>query len=106
MSVDATLTPELANRFARIALEHIRREYPNKLDHVINDEEDLRSPRQLHPVFYGSLDWHSCVHGYWLLATILRVYPASSEASRIIALFDDQLTPEKIAGEVYYLGYQ
>ena len=55
----ATLTPEVASRFAAIALAHVEREFPNKLDHVLNGPEDVRGPRALHPVFYGSFDWHS-----------------------------------------------
>ena len=57
------LTAERAAGFARIALGHIGREYPNKLDHVLTGPDDLLGPRALHPVFFGSLDWHSCVHG-------------------------------------------
>ena len=66
------LTPDIASRFASLALGHVRREYPNKLDHVMNGASDVRPPRELHPVFYGSFDWHSCVHGYWLLARVRR----------------------------------
>ena len=69
------LTPDLASRFARLALAHVEREYPNKLDHVMRGPDDVRGPRALHPVFFGSFDWHSCVHGYWTLATVLRLYP-------------------------------
>jgi hypothetical protein len=97
------LTPELASKFARVALSHVTREYPNKLDHVINDARDLRSPRDLHPAFYGSFDWHSCVHGYWLLATILRLFPENPESQSIIALFNEHLTATNIAGEIAYL---
>src|SRR6185503_15738890 len=56
-----------ASRLVGIAQSHVTREYPNKLDHVLSGPEDLRGPRALHPVFYGSFDWHSCVHSYWLL---------------------------------------
>lgn len=98
-----SLTPELGAGFARLALSHVRREFPNKLDHVINDASDVKSPGQLHPVFFGSFDWHSCVHGYWLLATIHRLFPALDEARAIERLFDDQLTPDKIAREAEYL---
>ncbi len=98
-----SLTAETASRFARIALEHIRLEYPNKLDHVLNGPQDVRSPRELHPVFYGSFDWHSNVHGYWLLATLLRRFPEAPEAASIRALFDEQLLPEKVAVELAYL---
>lgn len=99
----ATLTPTLADKFATLALNHVQREFPNKLDHVMNDEADVRSPRALHPVFYGSFDWHSCVHGYWLLARMLRLHPEIASAPRIRALFDEQLTAEKIGGEAEYL---
>src|SRR2546421_843042 len=108
------LTPDLASRLARIALAHVTREYPNKLDHVLRAPADLLSPRALHPVFYGSFDWHSCVHGYWLLATLLRLFPKGengpgkrdrmSEAAEIEALFDSQLTVAKVKSEVKYLA--
>jgi hypothetical protein len=102
--MSTTLTPELARRFAAIALAHLTREYPSKLDHVLAGPEDLRSPRELHPVFYGSFDWHSCVHGYWLLARLYRRLPDGPDAGRIRALLDAQLTPEKVAGERAYLA--
>ncbi|MDB4913443.1 MAG: hypothetical protein JWM95_1087 [Gemmatimonadetes bacterium] len=98
-----TLTPEIASTFARLALSHVEREFPNKLDHVLGSDDDVRGPRALHPVFYGSFDWHSCVHGYWLLATLLRQFPRLPERSKIHALFDRQLTAEKVAGEIVYL---
>ncbi|HEX6747182.1 MAG TPA: DUF2891 domain-containing protein [Longimicrobium sp.] len=100
---DDSLTPEIASKFAGLALAHVRREYPNKLDHVMAGPGDVRGPRELHPVFYGSFDWHSCVHGYWLLARLLRRFPALPDAPRIAALLDEQLTPELVAGEVTYL---
>src|SRR6202022_482353 len=91
------LTPELAARFAALALGHVTREYPNKLDHVLSGPDDLRGPRALHPIFFGSFDWHSCVHGYWMLCTLLRTFPALPHAARIRALLDDQLTAENVA---------
>ncbi len=97
------LTPEVASRLAGLALSHVTREYPNKLDHVINGPEDVRPPRALHPLFYGSFDWHSCVHGYWLLAHVLRRFPALPEAPRIRELVDAQFTEENVRGEVAYL---
>ena len=99
-----SLTPDIADRFATIALGHVTREYPNKLDHVMAGEGDALGPRALHPVFYGSFDWHSCVHGYWLLASVLRLYPKGREAAAIRALFDAHLTPETMAGELAYLA--
>jgi hypothetical protein len=67
---------------------------------VLNKSGDLKTPSQLHPVFFGSFDWHSCVHGYWLLATLLRLFPEMRETAKIEGLFDHQLTPEKIRAEV------
>ena len=98
------LTPALGAAFARVALSHVTKEYPNKLDHVLNKRADLKTPSQLHPVFFGSFDWHSCVHGYWLLATLLRLFPRMREAAKIERLFDRQLTPAKIRAEIRYLG--
>jgi hypothetical protein len=98
-----TLTPRLASIFARLALGHVEREYPNKLDHVLTGRDDVRAPSDLHPVFYGSFDWHSCVHGYWLLASLLRRQPEIPEAAAIRELFARQVTEEKIAAEVAYL---
>jgi hypothetical protein len=66
--------------------------------------DDLQSPRALHPVFYGSFDWHSCVHGYWLLASLYRGFPELPECERIRALFDAHLIPNTIAGELAYLA--
>jgi len=102
--VPRSLTPELAFKFARLALSHITREYPNGIQHVLSGPADVRAPRDLHPIFFGSFDWHSCVHGYWLLATVLRLFPRSSEASQIRELFDSQLTPAKVRGELDYLA--
>jgi len=98
------MTPDLADRFAAIALGHVTREYPNKLDHVLGGPQDARGPRDLHPVFYGSFDWHSCVHGYWMLAHLYRRFPAMANAAAIRALFDAHLVPDRIAGECAYLA--
>ena len=97
------LTAATAERFAGIALGHVTREYPHKLDHVMEGPEDVLSPRALHPIFFGSFDWHSCVHGYWLLMRTLRLFPQMASAPRIRALLDEMLTPEKVAGEGDYL---
>ena len=94
---------DMASRLARIALGHVTQEYPNKLDHVLNGPADLKSPAALHPVFYGSFDWHSCVHSHWLLATLLRLYPDMAEAKAIRALFTASFTKQKIAAECVYL---
>ena len=98
-----TLTPETAAHFAEIALGHVTREYPHKLDQVLEGPEDLLSPRALHPIFFGSFDWHSCVHGYWLLLRTLRLHPDMPVSVRIRTLADQMLSPDKVAGELAYL---
>jgi hypothetical protein len=97
------LDAETAARFARIALGHVAKEYPYKLDHVLTGPGDAQTPRALHPIFYGSFDWHSCVHGYWLLARLYRRFPANAEAARIRALFDAAFTPANVEAERAYL---
>ena len=92
-----------ASRFAAIALSHVTREYPHRLDQVLAGPEDVQLPRALHPIFHGSFDWHSCVHSYWLLPTLFRLFPESAEAPRIRALFGGAFTDEKVAGECAYL---
>ena len=101
----SALTADIASKYAALALGHVRREYPNKLDHVINGAGDVRSPRELHPIFYGSFDWHSCVHSYWLLGRLLRRFPKLPEAAHIRDLFDTQFTAQNIAAEVDYLAH-
>src|SRR5262245_14847519 len=91
----ASLDPATAARFAAIALGHVTREQPNVIAHV--------SPRSVHPIFFGSLDWHSCVHSYWLLATLYRLFPKLLRRDDIAALFTGALTPEKVKGELAYL---
>ena len=86
------LDKALAARFADIALGHVAREYPHKLDHVLLDDEDAQPPRVLHPVFFGSFDWHSCVHGWWTLLTLRRLFSDMEPAGRVAALADDTFT--------------
>ena len=101
--MQAKLTEELALRLAGVALGHAGREYPNKLDHVLSGPEDLRSPRELHPIFFGSFDWHSSVHAHWMLARLLRRFPTMAAAESVRALFDTGLTAEAVAAECRYL---
>lgn len=100
MSIDQ----QTAAQFAAIALGHVTREYPNKLDHVLGSADDAATPRALHPVFYGSFDWHSCVHGWWLLLRLRRIFPDADWAREIAALADATFTPEKIAVECAYIA--
>jgi hypothetical protein len=99
----SSLSAETAAAFAHIALGHVGREYPNKLDHVLDGPGHALEPHALHPIFFGSFDWHSCVHGYWTLATVLRRYPDIGGANTIRALFDEAFTAEKVEGECVYL---
>jgi hypothetical protein len=98
------LDAALASRFARAALGHVVREYPNKLDHVMAGPADALGPRALHPVFFGSYDWHSCVHGWWTLFTLRRLHPQLPEANAIADLADGLFTPANVAVEVAYLA--
>ena len=98
------LTAQLARSFAHTALDNVTREYPAKPDHVLGSDSDMRPPREWHPAFYGSFDWHSCVHMHWLLARVRRLHPANVEVARIDALFDRHLTAQNIAAECAYLA--
>lgn len=98
------MTPDIAARFARLTLGHVDREYPNKLDHVMAGPQDACTPSHLHPVFYGSYDWHSCVHGWWQLLRLARLYPDLPESAAIRDRADIMFTPEKMAGELAYLA--
>ncbi len=98
------LTREQAAQFAHIALGHVGREYPNNVDHALAEPADARTPSELHPIFYGSYDWHSCVHGYWMLARLLRRFPDFAPAPEIRAQFDAQFVPDKVAAECAYFA--
>lgn len=97
------LDSAMASRFAAAALGHVTREYPNKMDHVLSGPEDVLGPRALHPIFFGSFDWHSCVHGWWTLFTLTRLHPEIPEATAIRALADELFTPQNVAVETAYL---
>lgn len=97
------LTPPVVSSFAQLALRCVETEFPNKLDHVMNGEGEVRSPRQLHPAFYGCFDWHSCVHGHWMLVRLLRLHPELPEAVRIRQALDRNITAQNIRSEVAYL---
>jgi hypothetical protein len=99
-----TLTKDIAEKFAALALAHVSREYPNVMQHVMGGPADIVGPRTAHPIFFGSFDWHSCVHGYWLLARLLRRDPDLSAARQIAALFAERITAANVAGEIVYLA--
>lgn len=97
------LTQEQASRFAQLALNCIGREYPNKMDHVMNDAGEVQAPSVLHPAFYGCLDWHSAVHGHWMLVRLLKLFPDLPEADAIRRALDANLSAASIETEVRYL---
>jgi hypothetical protein len=101
---DHDLQPATAARFARLALDCVHREYPNKIAHVLQSDEDAGTPRALTPVFYGCFDWHSAVHGHWLLVRLARAFPAAPFASSAREALAASFTAERVAGEVAYLS--
>lgn len=92
-----------ATRFAALTLSHVGQEYPHKLDQVLNGDGDVLPPRVLHPIFHGSFDWHSCVHGWWQLLALLRTMRGLPLAAAIRERADAMLVPDKVAGELAYL---
>ena len=94
------LTQHQADAFARMPLTYLRQEYPNHIMHLLNGDGDVLPPRELHPIFYGCFDWHSAVHGYWLLLRCLRLWPELPCREEIITLFEEHLTDEKVAKEL------
>jgi hypothetical protein len=93
-----------ASAFARLVLKGIQREYPNKPDHVLNEAADARTPKALHPAFYGCFDWHSSVHGHWLLVRLLRRFPDLPEGKKARAILQEHLTEENLKTEAAYFG--
>ena len=92
----------VTDRFARFALSCVHREYPNKISHVLNSAEDARPARELYPAFYGCYDWHSSVHGHWLLVRILNTDADTPFRAAIHDALGKSFTPENIAGELAY----
>lgn len=95
-----------ASRFANLALACANKEYPNKIAHVLSSDADVKPPRQLTPAFYGCYDWHSAVHGHWLLVRLTRAFPDAPFAGPARRAVGQNLTAENIAAEVTYLGGQ
>jgi len=100
----APLDTAMAGRFAELALACVHRPYPNKIAHVLESDADARPPRELTPAFYGCYDWHSAVHGHWLLARLARLFPDASFATPARAALAESLTAANIAREVEYIG--
>jgi Protein of unknown function (DUF2891) len=92
-----------AERFANLALACVHKEYPNKISHSLNSDADVAPPRKLTPAFYGCYDWHSSVHGHWLLARLVRTFPNAAFAPSAREALRQSLTVENIAQEAVYL---
>jgi hypothetical protein len=101
-----TLKTEQASGFARLALKGLTKEYPNKPEHVMAGPDDVKGPRVLNPAFYGSYDWHSSVHGHWMLARLLRRFPGLPEAKQIRAVLSDHLTADNLKAEADYFAHK
>lgn len=91
-------------QFARLALNCVHKEYPNKISHVMASDADVKPPRDLYPAFYGCFDWHSSVHGHWLLARYAHIYPHGQFSEQALAALEKSLTKENILVETQYLS--
>ncbi|QOZ84570.1 MULTISPECIES: DUF2891 domain-containing protein [Chromobacterium] len=98
------MNPQQASALAALPLAGLVREYPNFLSHLLNGPDDARTPRSLHPVFYGCYDWHSAVHGFWLLARLARRFPRLPEQADIAALFASHFSPQAFQAEADYFA--
>ena len=98
------LTDAQVEKFARLTIENIHKQYPNKTGDVLAGPEGVKSPQELHPAFYGCFDWHSSVHGHWMLVKLLKEYPDSSVAAEIRENVATNITAEKLAAELAYFS--
>jgi len=98
------LNAESGSYFARLALKCVKKEYPNKPEHVMNDASEVKNPAAFHPAFYGCFDWHSSIHGHWMLVRLLKTFPEMPEAAEIRSALSENLTAENIEVEVKYLN--
>ena len=92
-----------AERFASLALACVHKEYPNKISHTLNSDADVAPPRKLTPAFYGCYDWHSSVHGHWLLVRLVRTFPNAAFVQPAREALRESLTAENITAEAAYL---
>jgi hypothetical protein len=103
LSSPSAFDARAAERFADLALACVHKEYPNKIAHNLSSDKDVGPPRELTPAFYGCYDWHSSVHGHWLLARLARRFPDAPFASRAAAALRTSITAPNIAREAAYL---
>ncbi len=104
LAQDLMISYEKANALADVPLGCIDKEYPNKLGQVLNDDDDLKNPKSLHPIFYGCFDWHSSVHGHWLLTKFMKDFPATDLSNNIAARWNEKFTTLKVIREVNYFS--
>ena len=100
---DGAFDSHSAERFAKLALQCVHKEYPNKISHVLNSDADVAPPRKLTPAFCGCYDWHSSVHGHWLLVRLLRTFPDAPFAKAARDALKESLTVENLKSEAAYL---
>ena len=99
-----TLNLDQANRLLQLPIHCVNTEYPNKLNQTIGGDEDLKSPKELHPTFYGCFDWHSSVHGHWSLVSLLKKFPNLKDASKTKEILLTSISKENIEKEVAYFN--
>jgi hypothetical protein len=101
-TLGSKLTDDQVVMFADLALKNIQTEYPNKPGNVVVDDDSVRTPKEMHPAFYGCFDWHSSVHGHWMLIKLLKEFPGNSAEKRIREKLNQNLTAENLAAELAY----
>lgn len=98
-----SLTDEVASQLAQLPMHCINQEYPNKTAHIINTATEVSlSPKELHPSFYGCFDWHSSVHGHWMLVRLLKTKPQLANSKEIERILDQSFQPDKLKSEADY----
>jgi hypothetical protein len=103
-TLGSKLTDDQVVMFAELALKNIQTEYPNKPSNVVVDEASVRTPKEMHPAFYGCFDWHSSVHGHWMLVKLLKNFPGNSAEKRIREKLNQNLTAENLKAELAYFN--
>ncbi|MFD2555658.1 DUF2891 domain-containing protein [Sphingobacterium tabacisoli] len=96
------LTKEQASQIFSLPIHCLEVEYPNKLGQVLGSSDDLKSPKQLRPIFYGCFDWHSSVHGYWSIVELLQQYPDLDKDGKVRSILNQHITPENVAIELAF----
>jgi hypothetical protein len=104
MPSNSKLTQLQASAFARLALKGMQKEYPNKPGEVLNSAADVMGPRAMHPAFYGCFDWHSAVHGHWMLVRLLRLFPELPEKQQVRSVLAEHLTAKNLEAEADYFA--